>query len=68
MKRYFVTGLLIWVPLGITLWVISTLVGALDSLLLLLPDGNRPRDWIGVHIPGLGVVLVMAILLLTGLL
>ncbi|MDN3576075.1 DUF502 domain-containing protein [Chitinimonas viridis] len=68
MKRYFVTGLLIWVPLGITLWVISTLVGALDSLLLLLPDGNRPRDWIGVHIPGLGVVLVVAILLLTGLL
>ena len=34
MKRYFVTGLLIWVPLGITLWVISTLVGAMDGILL----------------------------------
>ncbi|GAB3245993.1 DUF502 domain-containing protein [Chitinimonas naiadis] len=68
MKRYFVTGLLIWVPLGITLWVISTLVGMMDSVLLLLPEGSRPRDWMGVHVPGLGVILVLVILLGTGLL
>ncbi|QNM97969.1 DUF502 domain-containing protein [Chitinimonas koreensis] len=68
MKRYFVTGLLIWVPLGITLWVISTLVGAMDSLLLLLPEGSRPKDWMGIHIPGLGVILVFVVVLTTGLL
>ncbi|WP_269532099.1 DUF502 domain-containing protein [Chitinimonas sp. BJYL2] len=68
MKRYFVTGLLIWVPLGITLWVISTLVGLMDSVLLLLPEGSRPRDVLGMHIPGLGVILVIAIVLITGLL
>ena len=47
MRRYFVTGLLIWVPLGITLWVISTLVGAMDSLLLLLPPSARPTEVLG---------------------
>ncbi|MFC4159474.1 DUF502 domain-containing protein [Chitinimonas lacunae] len=66
-RRYFVTGLLIWVPLGITLWVISTLVGAMDSLLNLLPQGSRPIDLIGFHIPGLGVILVVATVLSTGL-
>lgn len=68
MKRYFVTGLLIWVPLGITLWVISTLVGAMDSILLLLPEGSRPRDLLGINIPGIGVISVLLIVLLTGML
>ncbi|QDQ24887.1 DUF502 domain-containing protein [Chitinimonas arctica] len=68
MKRYFVTGLLIWVPLGITLWVVSTLVGAMDSILLWLPEGSRPRDLMGVHIPGLGVFGVFFIVLATGFL
>lgn len=68
MKRYFVTGLLIWVPLGITLWVVSTLVGAMDSILLLLPTGSRPTDLIGIHIPGLGVIGVLLIVLITGFL
>lgn len=67
MRRYFVTGLLIWVPLGITLWVISILVGTMDSLLTLLPQGSRPVDVIGFHIPGLGVILVLATVLATGL-
>ncbi|HEY9103745.1 DUF502 domain-containing protein [Chitinimonas sp.] len=68
MRRYLVTGLLIWVPLGITLWVISTLVGMMDNVLLLLPEGSRPKDILGVHVPGLGVILVMVVLLGTGLL
>jgi uncharacterized membrane protein len=67
MRRYFITGLLIWVPLSITLWVISTLVGAMDQLLVLLPEGSRPSDLLGVHIPGFGVVLAVTIVLGTGL-
>jgi uncharacterized membrane protein len=67
MKRYFVTGLLIWVPLGITLWVLALLVGTMDQTLLFLPAAWRPEAWSGFHIPGLGVILTVMVILLTGL-
>lgn len=67
MKRYFITGLLIWVPLGITIWVLSALMGALDQTLLLLPEHWRPDFWLGFHIPGLGVILTGVVIILTGL-
>ena len=67
MKRYFITGLLIWVPLGITIWVLSALIGAMDQTLLLLPEHWRPRYWLGVNIPGLGVILTGVVIVLTGL-
>ncbi len=67
MKRYFITGLLIWVPLGITIWVISSLIGAMDQTLLLLPESWRPYNWLGVHLPGLGVILTGVVIVLTGL-
>ena len=67
MKRYFVTGLLIWVPLGITLWVLSLIIGSMDQTLLLLPQAWRPEAWLGMHLPGLGVVLTLAVIFLTGL-
>ncbi len=67
MKRYFITGLLIWVPLGITIWVLSALLGAMDQTLLLLPEHWRPHYWLGVHIPGLGVILTGVVIILTGL-
>lgn len=67
MRRYFITGLLIWVPLGITLWVISTLVTLMDQILVVLPQGSRPADLLGVHIPGFGVLLALVIVLGTGL-
>ena len=67
MKRYFITGLLIWVPLGITIWVISSLIGAMDQTLLLLPESWRPYNWLGMHIPGLGVILTGVVIVLTGL-
>ena len=66
MKRYFITGLLIWVPLGITIWVLSALLGAMDQTLLLLPEHWRPHFWLGVHIPGLGVILTGLVIILTG--
>jgi len=65
-KKYFITGLLIWVPLVITVWVLSFLVGTLDRTLLLLPISWQPRSWLGFHIPGLGVLLTLAVVFVTG--
>ncbi len=68
LKRYFITGLLILVPLGITFWVLSALFGFMDQSLLLLPEAWRPNAWLGVSIPGLGLILTGVVILLTGLL
>ncbi|HSC93336.1 MAG TPA: DUF502 domain-containing protein [Burkholderiales bacterium] len=67
-RRYFITGLLIWVPLVITVWVLDLLVGTMDQTLLLLPPRWRTESWIGVHVPGLGVVLTLVIVFVTGVL
>ena len=67
-RRYFITGLLIWAPLGITLWVLDLLVSAMDQTLLLLPPEWRTESWLGVHIPGLGVVMSLLIVFATGVL
>jgi uncharacterized membrane protein len=65
-KRYLIAGLLVWVPVGITIWVLHFLVTTLDQTLLLVPEGARPEALFGFHIPGLGVLLSFAILVLTG--
>jgi len=65
-KRYLIAGLLVWVPLGITLWVLHFLVSTLDQTLLLFPEGARPDALLGMHIPGFGVLLSFAILFVTG--
>ncbi|OQX30564.1 MAG: hypothetical protein B0D96_10545 [Candidatus Sedimenticola endophacoides] len=61
LRRYLVAGLLVWVPLGVTLLVVRVLVNWLDGTLLLLPPDYRPEAWLGFTIPGLGVVLSIAI-------
>jgi len=66
MKKYFITGLLIWIPLVITIWVLKLVVDTLDQSLLLLPLALRTENWIGVHIPGMGVLLTLLIVFLTG--
>lgn len=68
MRRYLITGLLIWVPLGITIWVLHALVTTMDQTLLLLPESWRPRAWLGFDIPGLGALLTFVIVILTGVL
>ncbi|MBX3651907.1 MAG: DUF502 domain-containing protein [Burkholderiales bacterium] len=67
-KSYFITGLLIWVPLVITLWVLNLLVGMMDQSLQLLPNALLTENWLGVHVPGLGVILTLLIVLSTGVL
>ena len=66
MRRYVIAGLLVWVPLGITIYVLVFLVTTLDQTLVLLPENFRPDTVLGFHIPGFGVILSFAILLLTG--
>src|SRR4029450_4084133 len=66
MRRYIIAGLLVWVPLGITIWVLAFLINTLDQTLLLVPESLRPEALFGYRIPGLGVLLSAAILLLTG--
>ena len=68
MKKYFITGLLVWVPLGITLWVLNLTIGTMDQTLLLLPERWRPDRVLGMHIPGLGIILTLLVVGLTGLL
>jgi uncharacterized membrane protein len=66
LKKYFITGLLIWVPLGITVWVLSLIVRSMDQSLLLLPASIRPENLLGVYIPGIGTLLTLLIVFLTG--
>ncbi|MGV8992067.1 MAG: DUF502 domain-containing protein [Thiobacillus sp.] len=67
MKRYFITGLLIWVPLGITLWVLDLLISTMDQSLTVLPAAWQTEAWLGMRIPGLGVILTLLVIVLTGM-
>lgn len=65
-RKYLITGLLIWIPLVITIWVLKLVVDTLDQTLLLLPDQWRTESFLGVHVPGLGVILTLVIVFVTG--
>jgi len=67
MKRYFITGLLIWIPLAITMLVLNWLIGTMDQSLQLLPSDLQPEVLWGMHVPGFGVVVTFLIVFLTGL-
>ena len=68
LRKYLMTGLLVWVPLAITFWVISSIVNGMDGLLQILPPTWRPQALLGMHIPGFGVVLALLIVVITGVL
>jgi len=68
MKKYFITGLLLWIPVVITIWVLEVIVSSLDRSLILLPETWQPKELIGRSVPGLGVLLTALVLFLTGLL
>jgi len=66
LKRYLITGLLIWIPLVITIWVLHFLVTTMDQSLDLLPIEWQPEAWLGRRIPGIGAILTVVIVLVTG--
>ena len=67
-RRYLIAGLLVWLPIGVTVFLVRIMIGLMDRSLLLLPSQFRPENVIGFGIPGLGFLLTIIVLLLTGVL
>ena len=68
LRTYLVAGVLVWLPILATIWVVSFLLHIMDRTLLLLPTAYRPQALVGFALPGLGAVFALAVLLLTGIL
>jgi uncharacterized membrane protein len=66
LRKYLIAGLLIWLPLAITLWVLDFIVTTMDRTLTVLPASLHPDQVLGFHVPGLGLVMSVIILLVTG--
>lgn len=67
MRRYFISGLLVWLPIWVTILVVKFLVDILSNSLLMLPKRYQPDALIGFHIPGIGVAITLLVIFLTGL-
>ena len=67
LRRYLAAGLLVWVPLGITVLIVGFLVELMDQSIRLLPEAYRPEQIFGFKIPGIGVVLTVVVVLVTGM-
>jgi len=68
LRRYFVAGLLVWIPLGVTYILLRFLISLMDRSLRYVPAKYLPESWLGMPIPGLGVILTIIVVLLTGVL
>ena len=68
LRKYIIAGLLVWLPLAATVAIIKLVIDLLDGLILLLPSDYQPANVLGFSVPGYGIVLAIAILLLTGML
>lgn len=68
LRRYLVAGILVWLPLGVTIVIVRFLIGLMDKTLVVIPRQYHPEEWLGIGIPGLGVILTVILLLVTGVL
>jgi len=68
LRRYLVAGILVWAPLAVTWFLLKIGVGLMDKTLAIIPARYQPDELLGVHIPGLGVILTVLVLLVTGVL
>lgn len=68
LRKYLISGLLVWVPIWVTYVIIRFIVDLMDHTLALLPKAYHPETLYGTHIPGLGLLLTFILLLVTGLL
>jgi uncharacterized membrane protein len=66
LRKWFFAGLLVLVPLAITIWLLEWAISSLDKTLFLLPKAWQPDSWLSVHIPGFGVILTLLVLLFVG--
>lgn len=67
-RKYFVAGLLVWLPIAVTLAVIVFIINLFDQSLLLLPEEYRPETLLGLSVPGFGLLLSLLVILITGFL
>lgn len=68
LRRYLVAGVLVWLPLAVTFVLLRFLIGLMDQTLRLVPAAYRPEAILGFAVPGLGVILTLLVLLVTGVL
>ena len=68
LRRYLVAGLLVWLPLGVTIVIVRFLIGLMDKTLVFIPRQYHPEELLGIGVPGLGVILTIILLLITGVL
>jgi uncharacterized membrane protein len=68
LRRYWVAGLLVWLPIGVTILVFKVLLDIMDQALVLVPEAYRPETLLGFRIPGLGAALALLVLFTTGVL
>lgn len=66
-RRYLISGLLVWIPVIVTILIVKFILDLLSKSLLLLPPTWQPDVIFGFHVPGIGVVLTIVVILLTGL-
>jgi len=67
-RRWLIAGLLVWVPMVATLWVLQLLNRFLNQSVLLIPRPWRPENLFGIHIPGIGIAVSLLIIFVTGFL
>jgi uncharacterized membrane protein len=67
LKKYLIAGILVWLPLGVTVLVVKLFIDLMDRTLLLIPQQYRPEELLGMSIPGFGVILSVIIILITGM-
>ena len=68
LKKYMITGLLVWLPVAVTIWIISSIVGATDQIINLLPQKWRLETYLGLKVPGQGFLIAIVVLFVTGVL
>lgn len=68
LKGYFITGLLVVVPLYLTVYVLSIIVRFMDNIFTIMPEALRPDTYLPLHIPGLGIVFTMIGVFIVGVL
>lgn len=66
-RSYLLAGLVVWLPILMTFVILRFIVDLLDKTMALLPHAYQPEQLIGIHLPGLGVLLSLMLLLITGI-
>ena len=66
LKKYLITGVLVWLPIVVTVWVLTYIINASDQLINLIPSRWRQENYTGFKIPGLGVIVAVVVLFVTG--